>query len=80
MSIDEALVEWKSRKRRMGCVAATEWFCRRVEGFEPLRLRRYLPGGSDENGMFWEHVVATDGRIVIDFAPYADNPQVEKPR
>lgn len=72
MNIDDAIAKWESRKRRMGCVAATDWFCRRVRGFEPLRLRRYLSGGTDENGRFWEHVVATNGRIVIDLAPYAD--------
>ncbi len=56
-------------------MSAANWFCRRVPGFEPLRLRRYLPGGTDENGMLWEHVVATNGRIIIDLAPYSDRPR-----
>lgn len=72
MTIDDAIKEWESKKRRMGCVAATDWFCRRVPGFKPLRLRRYLPGGTDENGMYWEHVVATNERVTLDMAPYAD--------
>ena len=72
MNVQEALNEWQSKKRHMGCVAATQWFCTRVEGFYPLRLRRYLPDGNDENGQFWEHVVATNGMTIIDLAPYAD--------
>lgn len=56
----------------MGCAAATDWFCRRVAGFSPLRVRRYLPSGTDKNGLFWEHVVASNGSVVIDLAPYAD--------
>lgn len=67
MTLDETLTEWYSKKRRMGCVAATNWFCGKVPGFYPLRLRRYMPDGN-----FWEHVVATDGRIIIDLTPYND--------
>jgi hypothetical protein len=75
ISIDEALKEWSSKKRRMGCVNATDWFCKRVEGFKPKRLRRYMQGGTDKNYLFWEHVVATNGEIIIDLSPYADGPR-----
>ncbi len=70
MTIDEALAEWRSKKRRMGCVAATNWFCKRVAGFRPERLTRYT-----EHGEVFEHVVATDGMIRVDLAPYADGPR-----
>lgn len=70
MQIDEAIREWNSKKRRMGCVAAADWFCKRVSGFEPERLNRYTPEGE-----LFQHVVATDGRIRIDLSPYADHPK-----
>jgi len=70
MKIDEAIKEWQSKKRRMGCVSATKFFCSRVEGFRPLRLHRYT-----EEGDYFGHVVATDGNIIIDLAPYADKPR-----
>ena len=54
----------------MGCVSATNWFCNRVSGFTPKRLTRYT-----ENGEIFEHVVATDGMVIIDFAPYSDKPK-----
>lgn len=69
MTLDQALAEWKSKRRRMGCVSATDFLCKRVPGFRPMRLTRYL-----ESGEIYEHVVATDGLIVIDLAPYADCP------
>ncbi len=69
MTIDEALSEWKGKPRRMGCVAATDWFCKRVEGFQPTRLDRYT-----QEGDYFGHVVATDGAVIIDLAPYADRP------
>jgi len=69
-SIDEAIHEWNSTRRRMGCVAATNWFVKRVPGFRPERLTRYT-----ENGEVFEHVLATDGRIRIDLAPYSDCPR-----
>lgn len=75
MSIDQAVEEWHSKRRRMGCVSATAWFCQRVPTFHALRRRSYLPGGTDNNGRFWEHVVATDGKIIVDLAPYADKPK-----
>ena len=53
----------------MGCVAATNWFCKRVAGFYPERLTRYT-----SQGEIFQHVVATDGVIRIDLAPYADRP------
>ncbi len=67
--IDLAIREWKTKKRRMGCVAASRWFCKRVPGFHPVRLVRYTAKGEK-----FEHVVATDGKIRIDLAPYADDP------
>ncbi len=69
-SIDAAIQEWNSTSRRMGCVAATNWFVKRVPGFKPERLTRYT-----KDGEVFEHVVATDGRIRIDLAPYADRPR-----
>lgn len=69
MTLDQALAEWKSKRRRMGCVSATDFLCKRVPGFRPIRLTRYL-----ESGELYEHVVATDGLIIIDLAPYADRP------
>lgn len=69
MTIDQALSEWYTKKRRMGCVAASEWFCKRVPGFWCERLTRYT-----ENGELFQHEIATNGRIRIDLAPYADGP------
>jgi len=70
MKIDKAIKEWKSKKRRMGCVSATNWFTKRVPGFYPLRLHRYT-----ETGDYFGHVVATDGSIIIDLSPYNDKPR-----
>lgn len=70
MTITQAIKEWKSKKRRMGCVSATNWFCKRVTGFQPLRVTRYTIDGD-----MYSHVVATDGKIVIDVSPYADRPR-----
>lgn len=69
MSIDKAIKEWLSKRRRMGCVAAANWFCKRVSGFKPERLTRYTKSGD-----YFEHVVATNGVIRIDLASYADKP------
>lgn len=69
MTIDSAIKEWKTKKRRMGCVAATNWLCKRVPGFKPIRLHRYTTQGN-----YFSHVVATDGIVIIDLAPYADKP------
>ena len=71
-SIDETILLWESRTRRMGCVAATEWFCKRHHEFYPERLTRYTAEGE-----LFQHEVATDGRIRIDLAPYADRPRDE---
>ncbi|KKN60226.1 hypothetical protein LCGC14_0534250 [marine sediment metagenome] len=70
MTVDEALTEWYSKKRRMGCVAGTDWFCKRVSGFKPLSLDRYTRVGE-----YYGHTVATDGIIRIDLTPYADLPR-----
>ena len=41
MTIDEAIKEWESKKRHMGCNSAADWFCKRVKGFYPEHLIRY---------------------------------------
>ncbi len=48
---------------------STDWLCKRVEGFRPERLSRWL-----ENGDYFEHVLATNGLVRIDLSPYADVP------
>ena len=68
-TIDEALKQWYSRKRRMGCNSAADWFCKRVSGFKPISIDRYT-----KNGDYFGHTVATDGKIIIDLSPYADLP------
>lgn len=69
ITIDEALKEWQSKPRRMGCVAASNWFCKRVREFKPERLIRYT-----KNGERFDHVVATNGFIRVDLSPYSDKP------
>lgn len=64
------LIEWQSKKRRMGCVAATEWFCKRMPEFKPKRITRYT-----NDGNLYEHVVASNGIVDIDLASYADKPR-----
>jgi len=71
MGIDAVLAEWRSKKRRMGCVSASEWWIKRLPGFRVVRKRFYYP-----NGEFWEHVVITDGVIEIDPSPYANHGSV----
>ncbi len=73
MTIDEAIKEWQSCKRRMGCVAASAWFCKRVLGFSPIRLTRRT-----ESGEIFQHVIVTNGIIHIDLAPYADKKKLDK--
>ena len=75
MNIDAAIKEWKSKKRRMGCVAASKWFCKKVNGFRIERLQRYT-----ESGDYFEHVVATDGVIRVDLTPCRDKPKRPGPR
>ncbi len=70
MTVDEAISEWKTKKRRMGCVAAADWFCKRVPTFWPIRLTRHT-----NTGEVFEHVVATDGVVYVDIAPYNDKPR-----
>ena len=69
MTLDNALAEWYSKDRRMGCVAAANWLCKRVPTFRCERLTRY-----SSDGHVYQHVVATNGLIRIDLAPYADAP------
>ncbi len=75
MTIEEALIEWKSKRRRMGCVSATNWFCNRVPEFYPLHCERWT-----EEGDYFGHVVATDGSIVVDLTPHLDSPEPEPSR
>ncbi len=70
LTIDEAVREWESKKRRMGCIAASQWFCARVEGFWLEDLDRYTASGD-----YFGHTVATDGLVRIDLSPYADAPR-----
>ena len=69
LTIDQALSEWQSKPRRMGCVAATNWFCKRVKSFKPERLHRWT-----EQGEYFGHVIATNGKVRIDLAPSFDSP------
>ncbi len=69
MTLDEAIAEWKTKRRRMGCVSATQWLCRRVPGFQPLRKTFYTAEGE-----IYEHVVAHDGVVEVDLAPYNNGP------
>lgn len=69
MEINEAITEWASHRRRMGCVAATNWFCARVQGFKPKRWTYYTADGEP-----YQHVVATNGIVDIDIAPYNNHP------
>ncbi len=70
LTIDEAVVEWQSKRRRMGCTAASDWFCARVAGFWPENLDRYTASGD-----YFGHTVATNGLIRVDLTPYADQPR-----
>ena len=66
MTLDQALREWQSKKRTMGCQSATTWLCSRVPSFHPVRYSLY-----NQAGDYTEHVVASNGRVEIDLAPYA---------
>lgn len=70
MTLEAALLEWSAKRRRMGCVSATRWLCRRVPGYWAERLDRHTASGE-----LYQHVVATNGVIRIDLAPHADRPQ-----
>jgi hypothetical protein len=70
MTADEALTLWQSKKRRMGCVSASNWWCKRVIGYQPERLTRYT-----QDGDLYQHVVATNGFVRIDLSPYNDGPK-----
>lgn len=67
INLDAVIIEWQSKSRRMGCVSAANWLCKRRPDFIPKRLRRYT-----ETGEIYEHVVCTNGHVVIDLASYAD--------
>jgi hypothetical protein len=71
LNLDEAIKEWESKHRIMGCVSATEWLCKRL-GFpwKPERLTRWT-----SEGEIFQHTVATDGLIRIDLSPYNDRPK-----
>lgn len=74
MTAEQALKEFNSKKRRMGCVSAVDWFCKRVDGFYPKRKTYTIKEGK-YRGETYEHVVATNGIIEIDVAPYANKPR-----
>ena len=69
MTIDECVLLWMSKKRRMGCVSATDFFCNRVSGFYPKRVDYYT-----ENNEEYSHVIATNGVVDIDLSPYNNKP------
>ena len=71
MTLDECLTLWTSKKRHMGCVKATQFLCQRVPGFSPKRINRWTASGD-----LFQHVVATNGTIDVDLAPYADKPSL----
>jgi len=75
MTLIEAIAEWKSKKRKHGCVRATDFLCKRVPGFKPERLTRYTKGGE-----LFQHVVATDGIIRVDLDPESDRPKDYNPK
>lgn len=70
-TIDDIFAEWNSKQRRMGCVSASNWFCKRRPDFHPIRLNRYT-----EDGDIFQHVVATNGVINVDLSPYNDKPRL----
>jgi len=72
MTINQCIREWESKKRTMGCVSATEFLCKRVPGFKPLRLTLI-----SEDGFIYQHEISTNGSISIDLAPYANKPKGE---
>jgi hypothetical protein len=51
-----------------GCVSEAERYCREHPGFSPLRVSREV------EGVYWEHVVVTNGHEVIDPSPWNDKP------
>ena len=67
LTIKEVMKEWKSKNRRMCCVSASNWLCKRLKGYYPLRLTRTL-----ENGDIYQHVISTNGIKIIDLAKYTD--------
>lgn len=70
MTIEQAIAEWRTKNRRMGCVSATDWFCKRVNGFYPIRKTYYTMAGE-----VYQHVVATNGVIELDIAPVNNRPK-----
>ena len=69
MTIDETIIEWQRKKRRMGCVSASQWFCKRVDGFWLEGLDRYT-----KDGEYYGHTVCTNGVVRIDLSPENDSP------
>lgn len=69
MTLDEALLEWKSKDRRnVGCATAANWFCRRVKG---LRLVWFARASGNT---LWQHAMVTDGVVLLDPSPWNDHP------
>jgi hypothetical protein len=74
MSKEDAIEEWNSKSRRSGCASAAQWFCDRVPGYKPMRLKRQTEQG------YWEHVVAMSGDgDIVDLTPHLDSPDPESP-
>ena len=67
--INRTINEWNSKNRKMGCVAATNWFCRRVPSFTPLRIEGYTRSGD-----VFQHVVASNGKVIVDLVPELNSP------
>lgn len=74
MTVAEAILEWKSKPRRMGCMSASRWFCARVKGFRISSVDRYT-----KTGDLYGHTVAFDGQVVVDLTPQFDLPDSYDP-
>lgn len=73
MTLDEALLEWKNKDRtKIGCVAAAWWFTSRLKGWSPIRFTRAA------GNTLWEHVLITDGTILLDPSPWNDAPDLDR--
>lgn len=70
--VKQTIREFQTKKQKMGCRSATQWFIRRVPGFRPRRLEK-----TDEEGNTFQHVVATNGEIDIDLVPHLFSPSTK---
>ena len=70
MTLDEALVEWKSKDRsRLGVSRLPTGSVAVTKEFMPTVLTR--ASGST----LWEHVKVTDGHVLLDPSPWKDAPE-----